>query len=128
MTGGPLTFNRMSVSVAPPSTGRRPGSYSAGGAWPTHDQILLLRAAVLDVGDARASWEQWRAENALESADSASLRLLPLVYRNLVATGLDEADVGKLRGAYRAAWARNQLLFKRAAEVLGVLRDAGVQT
>jgi hypothetical protein len=117
----------MSVSVAPPRPGRRPGSYSAGSS-PTEDQILLLRAALLDAADARPSWERWRAGNTLDTADSASLRLLPLVYRNLSSAGLDESDLGKLKGAYRAAWVRNQLLFKRAAEVLGALGDAGVQT
>jgi hypothetical protein len=118
----------MSVSVVPPRPGRGPGSYSAGGCWPTDDQVLLLRAALLDTADARPAWERWRIRNTLDTADSASARLLPLIYRNLRSAGLDEADLAKLKGAYRAAWVRNQLLFKRAAEALGALRDAGVQT
>ncbi len=37
-------------------------------------------------------------------------------------------DLAKLKGAYRGAWVHNQLLFKRAAEALGALGDAGVPT
>jgi hypothetical protein len=99
-----------------------------GGCWPTADQILLLRAAVLDADAARPAWERWRAGNALETADSASLRLFPLAYSNLRSSGLDELDLAKLKGAYRGAWVRNQLLFKRAAEALRALGDAGVPT
>ena len=99
-----------------------------GGCWPTEDQILLLRAALLDADTARTAWERWRAENALETADSASLRLFPLVYSNLRSAGLDEFDLAKLKGAYRGAWVHNQLLFKRAAEALSALGDGGVPT
>ena len=101
--------------------GRVARMLARGGCWPTEDQILLLRAALLDADTARTAWERWRAGNALETADSASLRLFPLVYSNLRSAGLDELDLAKLKGAYRGAWVRNQLLFKRAAEALGAL-------
>ena len=99
-----------------------------GGCWPTDDQILLLRAALLDPDSAQAAWDRWRIGNSLDTTDSASLRLLPLAYRNLRSATLDESDVTKLKGAYRSAWVRNQLLFKRASEALGELAEAGIQT
>ena len=99
-----------------------------GGCWPTADQILLLRAALLDADTARPAWDRWRARNSPEAADSASLRLFPLAYRNLHAAGSDDPDLAKLKGAYRAAWVHNQLLFKLAAEALGALREAGIPT
>ena len=99
-----------------------------GGCWPTDDQTLLLRAALLDAETGRRAWDEWRAGHSLETADPASHRLFPLAYTNLRATGLDESDLAKLKGAYRAAWVRNQILFRQAAQALGVLHDMGIPT
>src|SRR6266542_1994328 len=101
---------------------------AAGGCWPTEDQVLLLRAGLLGPDEARAAWLRWRAEHDPDDADRGSLRLLPLVYRNLLSAGLEANDLGKLKGAYNATWFRNQLLFRRAAHALDDLRDAGIQT
>jgi hypothetical protein len=99
-----------------------------GGCWPTQDQILVLRAALLDVDEALAAWTRWRVASSLDKADRGSIRLFPLVYRNLGAAGLPEPDLSKLKGAYRATWFRNQLILQRAAEVLQALHDAGLRT
>src|SRR5689334_428059 len=121
MTGGPLTLNRMSLDVAPPPGRRLPMLSAPGGCWPTVDQVLLPRAGLFDLHAARVACERWRERNTLETADRASLRLLPLVYRNLRSAQLDAMDLDRLKGAYRAAWFRNQLLFKHAAEALRAL-------
>ncbi|MGH3055998.1 MAG: nucleotidyltransferase family protein, partial [Gaiellaceae bacterium] len=98
-------------------------------AWrPTGDQILLLRSALFEEDAAREAWARWRAANTPESADPGSARLFPLAYRNLVSAGIPEPDLAQLRSAYRAAWFRNQLLLKRAAEALQALNEAGIPT
>jgi len=99
-----------------------------GGCWPTADQVLLLRAALLGPDEAGDAWACWRRANSLDEADRASSRLFPLVYRNLPAEALDEQDLSRLKGAYRAAWFRNQLMFGRAAEALRAVHDAGIST
>lgn len=100
----------------------------AGGCWPTEEQTLLLRAALLDPVVARVAWARWRSRNTIEAADPASVRLLPLAYRNLEEASIDHADLEKLRSAYKATWVRNQILFRRASEALETLHDAGIQT
>ena len=99
-----------------------------GGCWPTPDQVLLLRAGLFPRDEAVAAWLRWREANAPEDADSASLRLFPLVYRNLLAAGLAEDDLTKLKGAYRATWFANQILVARLADALRRLADADVRT
>lgn len=105
-----------------------PKAPAPGGCWPTDDQVLLLRAALLEREPAAAAWARWRAANELDDADGGSSRLFPLAYRNLPPDAVAEQDLGRLKGAYRAAWFRNQLLFKRAAEVLAALGEAGIPT
>src|ERR1051325_11544967 len=96
--------------------GRSAAATEPHGCWPDEDQILLLRAALLEEDEAWSAWLRWRAANDLSTADRGSLRLLPLVYRNLLSAGLAEPDKSTLKGTYNAAWLRNQLLFRRAAE------------
>jgi hypothetical protein len=97
-------------------------------AWPTPAQELLLRAA-LSHGDAAVeSWRAWCRIDEIERTDPDSQRLLPLVYRSLVEAGVNDAALGKLRGAYRYWWYRNQVLFHGGARALQALTDAGLDT
>jgi hypothetical protein len=107
-----------------PST-RRP----QGPAWPDERQALLLRAALNVDHDGRAAWERWkRGGGDVERLDRASYRLLPLLYRSLSAGGVDDPELPRLKGVYRRFWYTNQLLYRRAAEALGALADAGLET
>jgi len=101
----------------------------SGGCWPTADQELLLRAALLSGDDARRAWEACLARLPdLETLDSGSLRLLPLLYTNLRALGVDHPRLALLKGTYRKAWYQNTLLLRDLAALLRALHAAGVPT
>jgi hypothetical protein len=100
----------------------------AGGCWPTEEQVLLLRSALLEGDVAHASWRAWRSANEPETTDRGSVRLLPLVFRNLGPQAFSGPDLRKLNGAYRATWLGNQVLLKRAADALLALHAAGIPT
>ena len=95
---------------------------------PRPDQLLLLRAALSDGDDALRAWARWSEQVGLDAAERASQRLLPLVYANLRRLGADDPELPRLKGLYRHAWYRNQLLFRRVAEVVRRFREAGVET
>jgi hypothetical protein len=95
---------------------------------PTAEQLLVLHAALDEREQAQASWECWRHSVELDQVDGGSARLLPLVYRNLGPDAFDAEVAARLRDLYRLFWGRNQLLFKRAAEAIGVLEGAGIET
>jgi Uncharacterised nucleotidyltransferase len=99
-----------------------------GNCWPTEDQVLLLRAGLLREDKARAAWLRWRANNDPQTTDRGSVRLLPLVYRNLPAGTLADADATALKSSYQAAWYRNQLRLKSVADALAVLHEQGIRT
>lgn len=81
----------------------------AASVWPTPVQLLLLRAALSAGDDARGAWQEWRERADLHALDISSWNLLPLAWRNLTATGLQDAVLDECRGYYRFHWARNQL-------------------
>ncbi len=98
--------------------------------WPTNSQELLLRAAALRGPAALAAWQAWKAQHDLVASplDQGSLRLLPLLYKNLVAHAIDEPVMGRLRGTYRRAWYANHHVFREAVRVLDTLAEMGVPT
>jgi hypothetical protein len=98
--------------------------------WPTEDQEILLRAAVSRGRSALDAWETWKSRNDLAQPhlDTGSFRLLPMVYRNLVAHGADDRLMTRLKGIYRFSWCANQQLFLAAARLLQGLHEAGIGT
>jgi hypothetical protein len=98
------------------------------GNLPDAAQLLVLHAALDQPAPARAAWERWRATVEFDEIDHGSQRLLPLVYRNIGADGFDPEVAGRLKGLYRLAWSRNQILFKRAADAIRLLGEAGIET
>jgi hypothetical protein len=99
-----------------------------GGSWPTPQQELLLRAALLDGPPAAAAWDAWFADVDIEHLDEGSFRLLPLAYRRATARGSRGAALARLRGVHRQSWYRNQLLFRQVARVVRTFEEAGIDT
>jgi hypothetical protein len=102
---------------------------TGGNAFPTHEQELLLRAALLKGEPALQAWQGWKARVNLEGKlDVGSYRLLPLLYHNLQSLGVDDPIVSKFKGIYRKAWYQNQMLFRTVADVLRLLHADGIET
>jgi hypothetical protein len=95
---------------------------------PDPAQTLILHAALDPPPRAREAWEAWRAQTDFDEIDHGSLRLLPLVLRNLGPRALDGEIAARLKGVYRLGWSRDQLLLQRAALAIEGLEGAGVRT
>lgn len=100
----------------------------AGNYWPTPEQELLLRAALLPGPVAVAAWNEVRSRVDLDTIDPGSQRLLPLLYWNLSRLGVDDPWLPRLKGNYRYAWSRNQMLFHHAGALLGALAQSEIPT
>jgi hypothetical protein len=97
--------------------------------WPTPEQALLLRVCLLDSPDeARAAWKQWKARVDLDDLDHGSFRLIPLLYRRVLALEIEEPDLGRLKGIYRYQWTKRALALRGKASLLGHLQGMGFST
>jgi hypothetical protein len=94
----------------------------------TPEQDLLLRAALLGGDAARAAWEEWRTRVPLDDADFPSQGVFPLVYRNLSRLGVDDPDLGRLKGHLRRTLYLNHMLFAAAGSALEALHEGGIET
>jgi hypothetical protein len=99
-----------------------------GGFWPTRQQELLLRAALLQGKETVDAWHEWKSSVNVDQLDSGSQRLLPLLYRNLRTHGVKDSLMNKFKGIYQLTWYRNQMLFYNMAILLRRFHNAGIQT
>ncbi|MEB3829142.1 nucleotidyltransferase family protein [Phormidium sp. CCY1219] len=93
---------------------------------PTFEQKRLLQAAVETSEKAIAYWEEWSASVNIETLDSESYRLLPLLYRNLSQYHIGDRPLAKLKGVYRRTWCENQVIFKKLTEILQEFEAASI--
>jgi hypothetical protein len=64
----------------------------------------------------------------IHALDYDTHRILPLLYRNLLALGIESPELPRLKGVYRHYWYSNQLLLRDAKLVLQALGDSGIDT
>jgi len=93
---------------------------------PNAEQELLLKAALFDGEPAREAWDAWRKRVALDDADFASQRLLPLLLDNLERLGVADPELGRYRSVARHVWLENQIHLNHAKQVLTLLKQAQI--
>jgi hypothetical protein len=94
---------------------------------PTPDQHQLLRASLSsDAAVVRVTFDAWKARVDLDAAEHGSMRLLPLLYRNLTRAGIDDPMLPRLKGIYRQVWFRNQLFLEHGKRALRELTAANI--
>lgn len=98
------------------------------GCWPTRNQELLLRAALLDGELALESWREWRRNVDIEVIDYGSHRMIPQLYRNLQRLGVKDPSLERLKGVYRYYLYKNEILMHRLASLLKAFEEAGIKT
>lgn len=99
----------------------------AGTFLPTLHQHHLLRASLLgDPVPVRESFDRWKSLVPIDAVDQGSMRLLPLLYRNLKRLGIDDPLMPRLKGVYRQVWFRNQLVLEHGRRALQALSAAGI--
>jgi hypothetical protein len=89
------------------------------------DLLRLLRTA--DRDEARTIWTKWGQEHPLDSATSRELRVLPAVTQRLLALGVEDPNLGRLRGIARFHWLWTQHATRASVAAAAALSAGGVQ-
>lgn len=98
------------------------------GCWPTRDQELMLRAALLQGEPALDSWNEWRRKVDIDVMDYGSHRMVPVLYRNLQRHGVKDPLMDRLKGVYRYYLYKNEILMHRIGTLLAAFEEAGIKT
>lgn len=97
------------------------------GCWPDIQQELLLQSCLWDGEQAISAWHEWKARVDVATLDSASQKLLPLLYHNLTRQGVQDPVLRLFKGHYRVTWYKNQMLFNAAKPVVLALAGVGIE-
>ena len=98
-----------------------------GGFWPTWQQEFLLKACLLQGKEALNAWNKWKSAIDVDQLDRGSLRLIPMLYRNLQVHGVEDELMSKFKGIYRFNLYKNHILLHKMEKVLANFYDAGIQ-
>src|SRR5215471_16917495 len=96
--------------------------------WPTGQQELLLKAALLKGQASIEAWERWKSSTDADQLDVGSHRLLPHLYSNLRNQGVTDPLMSTFKGVYRRTWYDNQVLFHQVSTLLLAFGDVGIET
>jgi Uncharacterised nucleotidyltransferase len=99
----------------------------AGSFWPSRQQELLLRVALLEDEQAERAWSELTPQLDIQRLEAGSTVLLPLLYERLRDKPTTEPFLPRLKGVYRYVWYRNQVAMKALLEMLALLRGAGIE-
>ncbi len=94
--------------------------------FPNPLQELFLKACLASGAEAREAWKEWLPNVDLERLDFGSSKLLPLLYKNLRSQDVEHPVMGRLKGAYRATWYRNQMMLNEASALAASFRRRGI--
>ena len=87
----------------------------------------LLQASLLRGEPMQKAWEAWQDSVDLDAIDNLSYAILPQLYQNLVAQGLESRDLPRLKGIYRRNWYANQLAIKSLKTILLDLAELQIE-
>ena len=98
------------------------------GCWPTRDQELLLRAALLQGELALESWNEWKQSINIDVLDYGSHRMIPQLYRNLLHHGVKDPVMERFKGVYRYYLYKNKILLHQISGLLTDFEEARIRT
>jgi hypothetical protein len=92
------------------------------------DQHRSLLQAVTGRGEAAlAAFRLWRDATVLDDIDYATFRVMPLVVDAARHHGIDDPDLGRMKGIARYVWTSNVMRLRELFMALRVLQDAGIR-
>lgn len=92
------------------------------------DQHRSLVRAVTGRGEtALSAFRFWRQATVLDEIDHATFRVMPLIVDAARHHGIDDPDLGRMKGIARYVWTSNVLRLRELFAALRVLQAAGIR-
>ncbi len=90
------------------------------------EKKLLLQAALGDQALCLKSWNEWKDRIDIENIELDAYPLLPLLYRNLLNSGINDHKITQLKGIYRRNWTKNQLFLSELTKICIGFSEANI--
>lgn len=87
-------------------------------SFPNKKEEFFLKLILSSDEDFPILWKQWRKEIILGDINYAILKLIPLLYLRLKESDIGDSTMGKVKGIYKMAWYKNQLILNSVKNIL----------
>ena len=94
----------------------------------TEDHVLLFRAAFGEQAVAVPAYKAWRERVAFKDIDHCFFRVLPQVVHTISGHGIDDPDLGRMKGILKHTWVSNIIRVRSLAMALHALNETGIAT
>lgn len=96
-------------------------------SFPDAAEESFLRLVLASDAEFPARWAAWKQTTVFDDIPFAVMRALPMLHLRLTALAIEDDEItGRIRGVYRQAWFRNQLLLDRTAAIVADFAAAGI--
>ena len=95
-------------------------------SFPNREEESFLKLALSNDDDFPVLWEQWRKEFALDYINYAILKLIPFIYLRLKKLNIVDDVTGKVKGMYKMAWYKNQLILNSVKNIVFLLNKENI--
>ena len=104
-----------------------PSPRFTGSFWPSPTQERLLRTALAGPPAGPRAWHELSPGFELQTLEPGTVSVLALVYCAVSAGSPEDPLLPRLKGIYRNAWVKNNLLAERLAEVVEAFDAEGIE-
>ena len=102
------------------------GRIETSGFVPGDIETELLRAALWSGQDSVSSWRTWVSHTELWDLPRGCYHVIPLLYKNLESTGLDDEILAEYRSIYEHYTAISNEIIQCTARLTAALQEAGI--
>lgn len=96
-------------------------------SFPNKEEILFLKLLLSKDDDFLNLWERWNKEVSFDSINYATLRLMPFLYLRLNKFDIKDGKyIGRIKGMYKMAWYKNQLVFNSLKKIISVFNKENI--
>lgn len=96
-------------------------------SFPDPQERRFLQLLLCDDSEFMERWDNWKKSTVFDDIDYAQLRLLPVLYLRLQKRQLpDDGIIGRIKGAYKMSWVKNQLLVNATEQLSGLLGQQNI--
>lgn len=95
-------------------------------SFPNKEEELFLKLILSNDNNFEELYYKWEREVVFNDINYAVLRLIPLLYLKLKSFNIKSDLIGKIRGMYKMAWYKNQLILDSVKSVIDLFNKENI--
>jgi hypothetical protein len=95
-------------------------------SFPNKEEQKFLTLIFSNENDFIDLWEKWKKDINFNNINYSVLRLMPLLYLRLKKFNVVDGPIGRIKGMYKMAWYKNQMILDSVRKVILLFNEANI--